>query len=288
MLNSCIKPSLEHPDVKFLCCSLLASYQNIRSYYLRFYESKFLMGLVAGIASKSGKIGYIADYPIYGMAASVNAFAIGARMVNPDAKIYLNWSTRKDFNEEQPFWDDEIRIVSNRDINAPRHSSRQYGLYERRGDGSVRNLAVLVPDWSRFYTSVIDNYLKGTFDGDQNGKTALNYWWGMSSGALDLVLSSHFDSYAGRLVQQFREGIEDGSFSPFEGLLRDAQGVVHCTPDRRLTPAEILCMDYFVDNVVGGFPAEEDLTDTALPIFRLQGIDGELKRDVSSISWKQN
>ena len=79
MMNSSLAPSLEHPDVKFLCCSLLSSYTNIRTYYIRFYEAKFLLGLAAGILSENGKIGYIADFPIFGTAAAANAFALGGR-----------------------------------------------------------------------------------------------------------------------------------------------------------------------------------------------------------------
>ena len=59
---------------------------NIRTYYIRFYEAKFLLGLAAGILSDNGKIGYIADFPIYGSPSAANAFALGARMVNPKAQ----------------------------------------------------------------------------------------------------------------------------------------------------------------------------------------------------------
>ena len=54
------------------------------------------------------------------------------------------------------------------------------------------------------------------------------------------------------------------SFTPFEGELRDQNGVLRCEADRRLTPAEILCMDYLVDNIVGSFPKEEELIEFQL------------------------
>ena len=129
MLNSAIEPALEHPDVRFLCCSLLSNYTNIRTYYIRFYEAKFLLGLAAGILSENGKIGYIADFPIYGAPAAANAFALGARMVNPQARIYLNWFSASWFNADNPFEDPEIRVICNRDITAPTHDARDYGLY---------------------------------------------------------------------------------------------------------------------------------------------------------------
>ena len=121
MLNSAIEPALEHPEVRFLCCSLLSNYTNIRTYYIRFYEAKFLLGLAAGILSDNGKIGYIADFPIYGSPSAANAFALGARMVNPKAKIYLNWFSASWYNDKEPFEDPEIKVICNRDITAPKY-----------------------------------------------------------------------------------------------------------------------------------------------------------------------
>ena len=285
MLNSCIKPSVEHPEVKILCCSLLAGYHQVRSYYLRFYEAKFLMGMAAGVLSENGKIGYIADYPIYGAASCVNAFALGARMVNPRAKIYLNWSTRIDFDPSNPFPDPEICVISNRDINAPCHSSLEYGLYVKGNKGELTHMAAMVPDWSRFYRAIAENLLNGSFEGD--GKPgAQNYWWGMSSGTLEVVLSQHFDPSSARLIRHLKHEMQRGMFTPFEGEWRDQQGMLRCEQDRRLTPAEVLCMDYLAENVIGGFPKPEEVTEMAQPIVRLQGMEGELKPDPAAISWK--
>ncbi|MCR5369787.1 MAG: BMP family ABC transporter substrate-binding protein [Clostridium sp.] len=284
MLNSCIEPALKHPEVKFLCCSLLSSYNNIRTYYIRFYEAKFLMGLAAGILSRNGKIGYIADFPIYGVASAANAFAIGARMVNPSARIYLNWTSATYFDAENPFKDPEIQVICNRDITAPNHTARDYGLYLRSGD-EITNIATLIPQWGPFYQTIVESLLNGTFSPADNRSIATNYWWGIGSRILDVAFSKRFDPYAMRLINHYREGLQDGSFSPFEGELRDQAGVLRCQAEQRLTPAEILCMDYLADNIVGSFPSEDEMIPTARPLVRLQGMHGELKPEISSFSW---
>ena len=92
-LEACVRQCAAHPGAKILNCSLLASYHNVRSYYLRVYEAKFILGAIAASLSETDEIGYIADYPIYGTPASINAFALGAQLVNPRAKIVLEWST---------------------------------------------------------------------------------------------------------------------------------------------------------------------------------------------------
>ncbi len=286
MLNSAIQPALEHPDVHFLCCSLLSSYKNIRTYYIRFYEAKFLLGLAAGILSDNGKIGYIADFPIHGTPSAANAFALGARMVNPKAKIYLNWFSASWFDADNPFEDPEIRVICNRDITAPNHMARDYGLYLRNGKEIV-NMATLIPRWGLFYRTIIEMIQNGTFNPAENRQSVTNYWWGLGSRIIDVAFSARFDPYAARVIHHFRDELKEGSFSPFEGEIRDQAGELRCDADRRLTPAEILCMDYLVDNIIGTFPAEDELIETARPLVRLQGIRGELKPELSSFSWSR-
>ena len=286
MLNSTIEPALTHPEARFLCCSLLSSYTNIRTYYIRFYEAKFLLGLAAGILSDNGKIGYIADFPIYGTPSAANAFALGARMVNPKAKIYLNWSSASWYNDKVPFEDPEIQVICNRDITAPKRDARDYGLYVRSGSDII-NMATLIPRWGLFYRLISEMILNGTYNPDESRQKMNNYWWGIGSHILDVAFSSRFDPYAARIVNHFREELKEGTFTPFEGEIRDQSGTLRCEADRRLTPAEILCMDYLVDNIVGTIPTGEDLIETARPLVRLQGIHGELMPELSSFSWNR-
>ncbi len=286
MLNSTIEPALTHPDARFLCCSLLSSYTNIRTYYIRFYEAKFLLGLAAGILSDNGKIGYIADFPIYGSPSAANAFALGARMVNPKAKIYLNWFSASWYNDKLPFEDPEIKVICNRDITAPKHDARDYGLYIRSGDEIV-NMATLIPRWGLFYHLISEMILNGTFNPAENRQKATNYWWGLGSSILDVAFSARFDPYAARIISHFRQELKEGSFTPFEGEIRDQSGTLRCEADRRLTPAEVLCMDYLVDNIVGSLPSEQELIASARPLVRLQGIHGELMPELSSFSWNR-
>ena len=283
MLNSCIEPALRHPDRRFLCSSQLTGYRHVHTYYLRFYEAKFLLGVAAGILSENGKIGYIADYPIYGSASMINAFAIGARMVNPDARIFLNWTSLKSYDVKEPFHDPEIRVVCNRDLTAPNRSSRDSGLFVRNG-GEILSMATLLPRWGIFYRHVMEQMLKGVFDSPQDSGS-LSYWWGIASDTLDLAFSSRFPASAARLIRVLQRQFQDQEFTPFEGELKDQQGVVRCAADQRLTPAEVLCMDYLADCVTGSLPSVEELVPSARPLILTQGIGSLAKSDVRNISW---
>ena len=286
MLNACIEPSLKHPDVKLLVSSQLVGYHHVRTYYLRFYEAKFLLGMAAGMLSKNGKIGYIADYPIYGSPSMINAFAIGARMTNPYAKVYLNWTALASYDAEEPFHDPEIRVVCNRDLTAPQNTSRDFGLYVRTDEGAF-SVAALVPRWGVFYRHVIEQVLNGTFDAAGAGAVPVNYWWGMGSDALDVSFSARFDPFGVRLIRNLQGQLRDNTFNPFEGILLDQQGNQHCAADQALTPAQILTMDYLLDNVVGALPTPEELVPTARPLVESQGIGSPHKAEIETISWNR-
>ncbi len=285
MLNSCVEPALHHPDRRFLCSSQLTGYRHVHTYYLRFYEAKFLLGLAAGLLAESGKIGYIADYPIYGSISTINAFALGARMIRPEAKIYLNWTSLKSYDAAEPFHDPEIRVVCNRDLTAPNRSSRDSGLYVRENH-EIRSMAALVPRWGVFYRHVMEQMLKGAFDDESAGGSLLSYWWGIASDTLDLALSARFSPGSARLLRMVQEQFRDAAFTPFEGKLLDQQGVIRCRQDQRLTPAEILCMDYLADSVVGSIPSAEELVPSARALILTQGIGSLAKSEASSISWR--
>ena len=284
MLNSCVEPALSHPETRLLVSSQLVGYHNVHTYYLRFYEAKFLLGVLAGVLSENGKIGYIADYPIYGSPSMINAFAIGARMVNPEAKIYLNWTSLADYDWDEPFHDPEIRVVCNRDLTAPNPSSRNSGLYVRE-DGEIHSMATLVPRWGVFYRHVMEQILNGVFEEASQTRSSLSYWWGISSGTLDIAFSSRCHPGTVRLVRMLQNQFLDQQFTPFEGELRDQAGGLRCQADQRLTPAEILCMDYLADCVVGTLPSAEELVPTARPLLMTQGIGSLAQTDASSVSW---
>ena len=286
MLAACMKQSVKHPDARILNCSLLASWQRVRSYYLRIYEVKFLIGMIAGALTRNDKVGYIADYPIAGMAASINAFALGARMVNPRVKVCLAWSTRKDFDPDDPFGDRSVQVISSLDVGAPSHHAVEYGLYTQ-WDGVKESLAIPVLDWSRIYESLTRSVLKGSWNNTGTDKPkAVNYWWGLSSDAVDLVMTQRMDIGLKRLVELVKEHIRDGVFWPFESIIRDQDGEIRCPVDGRLSPADIIAMDWLVDNVVGGFPAIDELKDEARALVELQGIREIEMPSPSAFSWK--
>ena len=220
LLKASLKAAIEHPEVKILNCSLNTSHRYIRTYYARMYEAKFLMGAIAGAMSKNGKIGYIADYPIFGMTANINAFALGAKMVNPRAKVYLEWSTLKDHDVAKSFAENEVHYISGQDMTIPGEPSRHFGLY-RDSEDMPLNLAMPIWHWGKFYEQMIRNIMNGAWkiDDTSDSTKGLNYWWGMSAGIIDVICSQHLPIGTARLVDLLKKSICEMNYNPFSGVL---------------------------------------------------------------------
>ncbi len=273
LVEPALKVSLAHPEVIILNCSLNVPHKYVRTYYGRMYEAKFIMGAIAAAYSESDNIGYVADYPIYGMTANINAFALGASMINPRAKVYLKWETLKEQLPEDYFEKLGITMVSYRDMLAPNNKSAHFGLcYHDNEKDMVVNLAMPIWNWGEFYEKIV----KSIFDGDykKNADVALNYWWGMSADAIDIFCSHHLPIETRRLADFMKSAIKSEVIKPFCGKIVAQDGTVYSEIDTCMMPEDLMKMEWLVKNVVGEIPTIDELKDEVKPIVRLQGVLG--------------
>ncbi len=280
-LESSIRACIRYPEIRILNCSLNTYSGHLRTYYGRLYEAKFLVGLLAGILSERGRIGYIADFPFPGTAASVNAFALGVQMVCPDARVLLAWSSEKDGNPQKRLMDAGVDLIAGADMLAPSHSPRPYGLYRPQGEGGV-NLASSLWHWGKFYQRILQTILNGSW-----GRTAaelsgdsINYWWGISSGLIDVIVSKAVPARCVQLMEMVKKQIVNESFQIFSGDIRDQQNRLRTPGGVPLSPPQIVRMDWLASNVEGHMPKPGELTEEAARMMAAQeiflGKDGSL------------
>ena len=273
LMKASLKVAVEHPEVKILNCSLNEPSKHIRTYYARMYEAKFISGMVAGAMAENDKIAYVADYPIYGMIANINAFALGANCVNPRAKVYLVWSTKKDYDLDRFLQENDIHYVSNQDMITPLNASRQFGLYKYE-NGEAHNLVMPVWNWGIFYEKMIHSILAGAYQSEGDAETkALNYWWGMSAGVIDLICSKKVPVGVQRLVEHMRYDICGNHIEPFYGEIHSQDGDVKNIGEAGMRPEDIMKMDWLVDNVIGDIPSIAELIEGAKPVVELKGVE---------------
>ena len=274
MTHVCLKVAVKHPKVLFFCCSLDQPYSSIRTYYGRVFEGKFITGAIAGAMAQNDRIGYIASYPIFGVPASINAFALGAQLTNPRAQIELRWSCVSG-TPQADLLADGIRVVSNRDAPTPAKMFLDfcnYGTYLMNDRGDMIPLGTPIWLWGQFYEFVIRSIFAGGWKREKGESTAVNYWLGMDSGVIGIRLSEKLPEGVRQMAKILEQGLKDGTLDPFRRRIVTQDGTVKSDGTHVFSPEELLHMDWLCDNVVGSIPPFEEILPVSQKMVRQLGI----------------
>ena len=262
-LDAMLSAAVRHPKTRFLCCTLNAAHRYVRTYYARLYEVKLLSGIIAGACSKDDNIGYLSDLPVPSHLANVNAFATGVKMVRPQAKIHLQWLHEKGTDALNYFADHNITTISGRDMKNLSAPKMDYGLYQWI-DGKRKDLAMTSVNWGIIYQKIIESVRSGAYEEAEQyaeGRSTLNYWWGIPSDAVELFYSRNVPFDTVRLSNLLKESIKYGAFDIFSW---STQGKADLDLNGRiaaLQPDEIMKIDWLMENIVGHIPSRENMTE---------------------------
>ena len=248
LLPASLSVAVEHPEVTIFNCSLNKPHRYICTYYARMYEVKFLIGAIAGAMASENKVGYLCDYPIYGQIAGINAFALGVQMVNPRAKVYLEWSCIDGAEAAvNRLKEKGVRIISSQDLQKPAGEERSaFGLYEYKDEKKV-NLAMPLWHWGVYYEKLIRSMMDKTFQEEyESSRKAINYYWGMSAGVVELICSNHLPDSVKKLVGVLQDAICNGSFKPFQGVIQTQSGECLEGTDGVLSLQQIIDIDWLL------------------------------------------
>ena len=272
MIADCRRAAALHPELKILNCSLSQPYSGVRPCYTRLYEVKFIAGAIAGVMCGGRPIGYVANYPIFGTPAEINAFALGARATDPSAGILLRWTcTAGEAVEELRAAG--VRVLSNRDVIRPEKNEHamELGTYMLGEDGSPVPLVRPVWRWGRLYEQIVRSIFSGAW-ADIARSRAVHYWWGMDSGVIDLEFGETLPAGVRSLGEILRSGFLNGTVQPFRTELRDRSGLLRSDGSQDLSPEQIMHMDWLCDNVDGEIPPFEKLLPMSRETVRLLGV----------------
>lgn len=278
LCRATLKAAVKYPKVRFLNCSADTPFSSVRSYYCRVFEGKFITGAIAGAMARNDRIGYVGSYPILGVPASINAFALGAQMTNPRAKIELRWSCQRG-TPVRDFVREGIRVISNRDVPTPDQmylEFGEYGTYLVGDNGSLTPLGSPCWLWGRFYENVIRSLFSGAWEQSKADPKAVNYWWGMDSGVIDVKLSDKVPEGLASLANLLRRGLQSHTMDPFLRRITAQDGSLKNDGSHSLSPYELLHMDWLCDNIEGTIPEFENVEPFAQPLVRELGVHREL------------
>lgn len=251
----------EFPDTVFIHISgYKKNDTNFDNLFGRMYQMKYLAGMAAAMKSETGKIGYVAPYPIPEVIRHINAATMGARSVNPDAEVQVIWiNTWFDPPVEREaaetlLADGNDVIITGADTPGPVQAASEAGKWgmaydsdnacDNAGDGCIG-----VPhwNWGPYYAEIIGAVRDGTFK-----PTAA--WPGAESGIVNFKYGPAATDEIKSALDAKKQEIIDGTFNPYAGPIKAQSGCVAVADGESLSDGELLSINWFVEGVIGEIP----------------------------------
>lgn len=272
LISASRRIAAKNQNIAVFNCALSMPYAGVRSYYCRIYEAKFIAGAIAGAMAENGRIGYLANYPIMGSTAAINAFALGSQLTNPRARIMLRW-TCVPGDHILDLRSKDVTVFSNRDADI-RNELMPWGsgLYKELPGGKFQPLAAPRWKWGVYYEKTVQSLINGGIDALRDKNNAVNDWWGMNTGAVDILLGNDLPEGIKRLSNYLQKGIIDGTIDPFLVSIKDQKGNEVSDGITPFPIEEMMQMNWLCSNVEGSIPQYEELLPQSRNLVRLLGI----------------
>lgn len=259
-MNPTLKVAKLFPKTTFLHSTGYKQSKNVGTYMCRFYEGRYLTGLIAGKMTKSNQLGYVAAFPIPEVIRGINAFTLGAKKVNPDIQVKVIWVNSwfdpgKEREASEALIDQGVDVVTHHtDSTAPTMTAEEKGVFsigyhsDMSKYGKNAHLTATTHVWDKYYSNVAQNVLGGSWKSDA-------VWGGIKDGMIELSpLNKKIPADVVALVENTTKAIADGSFHPFSGPVKKQDGSVVVEAGKRLSDNDLLGMTYYVEGVLGSIP----------------------------------
>ena len=221
-MESMLKVAKEFPDVKFEHATGYKTAPNMSVYSSKFYQGRYIQGVIAGHMSKNGKAGYIASFPIPEVIRGINAFYLGATSVNPDFDIDVVWvNTWYDPAKEADAA--KVLISQGADI-ITQHTDSPAALQIAEIEGILgfgqasdmiqfapkAQLTAIIDDWGPYYVKRVQAVLDGTWETSDT-------WGGMDTGMVKMAEYTNMPASLATIAEELQALITSGELDPFGG-----------------------------------------------------------------------
>ena len=224
-----LKVAKRFPDVYFEHATGYKRSNNVSTYSARFYEGRYVQGVIAGKISKSGVIGYIASFPIPEVVRGINSFMLGAQSQNSNIKVKIVWvytwfDPPKEADAAKVLMDQGADIITQHtDSTAALQAASDRGIYAfGQASDMIKfapntQLTAILDEWGPYYVKRTADALMGTW---KSGDT----WDGMTKGMVVMAPFTNMPTSVATLARKTMESIHSGTFHPFTGPVYDQSG----------------------------------------------------------------
>ena len=259
-MNPTIKVAAKYPDVKFEHMTGYKRADNVATANIRWYESRYVNGILAASASKTGTIGYIASFPIPEVIMGINATYLGAKSVNPNIKFKVIWVSTwfdpgKEADAAKALADQGADVLTQHtDSPAAVKFAEERKIFaigqasDMSAFGKNAILASAVDNWGPYYIGRV----KGVMDG--SWKSA-EIWGGFNSGMLNLSAYGPGVSADGKAkADAAKAKIAAGELHPFTGPLNKQDGSPFLKAGEKIADKDLSGMNFYVQGIEGTLP----------------------------------
>lgn len=255
-----LKVARTAPKVMFMNGSGYKTAANVGVYNARYYEGRYLEGVIAGHMSKNGVVGYVGAFPIPEVLQGVNAFTLGMRSVNPKAQLRLIWvNAWYDPGKERDAANALLKLgvdtlayaTSGVSIVTTGEEKGVYtlGYYSDMSKfGPKTNLTSIVQSWGSFYIKTVQDALAGQWKPE-------SVLGGLKEGMIKLApLNAAIPADVKDKIAKITDDVAQGTLKPFAGPITDQQGVVRVPAGQTISANDLANMNYLVQGVEGLLP----------------------------------
>jgi basic membrane protein A len=260
--DAVLQRAKQHPDVVFEHCSGYKRAENVATYYGVHWGAMYLIGLVAGRMTKSGRLGFVGSFPIPDVIVDANAFTLGARSVNPNATtraVLINtwYDPPKETQAARSLIDAGADVLSGVEDSPAilEEAAKHENVYSATWNSDMSRfgpdafLTAVVWNWGPYYVEQVTKVMEGTW------KTH-DFWGTPEDGTVALAPLGKVvpDDVRAEFDEKYA-ALKEGSFNPFVGPITDSKGKVRVPDGEEMSFEAILRWDWYVEGVEGSLPA---------------------------------
>jgi len=260
-MDGMAKSAKKHPDIKYMHCSGYTQDTNMSNYFGRDYQVRYLSGIVAGMKTKSNKIGYVAAMNIPECVRGINAFALGVKSVNKSAVVKVTWTNTwydpaKEKEAAKALLDGGVDVIAqHQDTTGPQIAAEEKGVwsigYNSDMSKAAPNAYMTAPiwNWGPYYVDQVSKVIAGTWKSE-------SYWGAMEAdNAKSIIylapLTKNAPAGAQAAVDSAKADIISGKNKVFAGPIKDNTGVLKVKEGEVMSDKDMLSVDWFVEGVEG-------------------------------------
>jgi basic membrane protein A and related proteins len=262
-MNPTEKIAKQFPAVVFMHATGYKTAANLGNYNARFYEGRYLNGVLAGKMSKSGIAGYVAAFPIPEVLQGINAFTRGMQSVNPKADVKVIWvNSWFDPGRER---EAALTLVSqgadvlthHTDSTAVVQAAESKNVYafgyhsDMSKYGPRAHLSSTTHHWGAYYTKVANDVINNQWKSD-------SIWGGSKDGFIKMgPINANVPASIKAQLLEAESLIKSGQLQVFSAPVIDQSGKERNSNGKTLSDEELNKMDYFVRGVTSKLPARK-------------------------------